>query len=303
MAEPAGAGGCQKCRLKSASSSDVGQTNHEPQTRKRRVYFPGDICAIQESPDIPLYQILGHSPPPHSRPQTLTGTALSNAGSRASAANPGPNKGYSPRPCVVWKRRPFQSNALTDVSLMATFVGQSDKSKLSEILRNFVVPVSPHVHVDMDADDPEHHVHTHPEWTTDNSWIIAYVYSTRGHIIGSWKPRDVDRKRNDIFYILDDQELAAFRALCEKKKVEWEDLVKSDPDTVARCLKDHQDSSFKSAQEKRSKTRLLSAPPGRESLARFPHEPDKMHPLQPPPPFFQSSPSWLPFQPFPASES
>ncbi|KAI0669548.1 hypothetical protein C8Q78DRAFT_992659 [Trametes maxima] len=255
MAEPASApGGCQKCRSRGASSSNVGQTIHEPQTRARKEYIPGDICAIQESPDIPLHQILGHSPPPHSRPQTLTGTAPSNAtGSRASAASPGTNKGYSPRPCVVWKRRPFRSNALTYVSLMATFVGQSDRSKLSEILRNFVVPVSPHVHVDMDADDPEQHVHTHPEWTMDNSWIIAYVYSTQGHIVGSWKPQDVDRNKPDVFYTLDEQELAALRALCERKKAEWEDLIKSDPNTVARCLKDYQDSSFKSAKEKRSK--------------------------------------------------
>ncbi|KAI0364941.1 hypothetical protein BV20DRAFT_787388 [Pilatotrama ljubarskyi] len=212
-------------------------------------YSPGDICAIRESPDQPVYQLLtGEVAPGRPRNGSSASEATTGEGSSTIRTNtsrtstrrrPAAGSAKGPRPCTLFKPWPFGSDAGCTICLMATFEGMHDLDGLPEILQRFCGTIAPHV-VSSERNIP--HFHTCPEWQSKGGvgWIIAFRFICSIQILGRWKNRQSETPNMSSF-MLDEEELAALIDMCEQRLEEWDIYVQENPEAAARCLQDYEE--------------------------------------------------------------
>ncbi|KAI8978348.1 hypothetical protein BD414DRAFT_580151 [Trametes punicea] len=214
--------------------------------RDAKAYLPGEICAIKDSPDVPIYLLLTGGRPPPTQSDNSRSVQFSSVVSARTAAS-GVRDGYNPRPCIVLEPAPTMSHVGSLICLMATLVGRSQLDELCEILKLFCVHVSPHSPANL-AD--HEHIHTYPEWCKDNTWLIAFRYSSTVSIEGRWRNYRSQTQPHSSFK-LDATYMEELIRLCERRLEEWEKIVQDNPTARKAYLRDYRKHSKRAAKQKK----------------------------------------------------
>ncbi|KAI0664039.1 hypothetical protein C8Q70DRAFT_944845 [Cubamyces menziesii] len=189
----------------------------------------GDICAIQESPNVPVHEILTGLPPRY--PSDTISDTTETVGSNVQTT-PEYWRGFKSRPCIV--TRSSQASVPAEVCLMATFGHTAALRDIPEILQRFCVPVYPHLIPSMQ------HLHTCPEWMREDGWVLARRMLSTSHISGRWRNMRSETPEKSAFKV-DEEALLSLLELCERKQEEWDTLVQREPEARARCLTEYGD--------------------------------------------------------------
>lgn len=239
---------------------DCHQPSTTPYKPDPQLYAQGDICAIFESPSVPVYLILTGAPPRsrstsripqstgslmHKLKEAVTGrtSSQSNRSTGSSDANP--------RPALILQNviLPCEEGEMTvTVCLLATFNSTVAREDLPLVLRHFCIPVSPHPL----ATGDEWHIHTMPQWEKSDTWIIAIPFESKmKHIPERWKDRRREAKPDGSFK-LSLQATADLLTECEKRAQEWDRQCQEEGQTLASdALKDYDVSATSSCRAKR----------------------------------------------------
>ncbi|KAI0824975.1 hypothetical protein BC628DRAFT_1376826 [Trametes gibbosa] len=249
---------CDDCRLPS-------MTPYKPNPH---LYAVGDICAIFETPSVPVYLILTQGPPPsgstsriyqsarsmlaglHNAKAAVTGRTSSHSGGSTESSD------TRPKPALILQDviLPYEegdSDKVT-VCLLATFRATFHREDLPLILRHFCIPVSPH-HL---ATEGEVHIHTIPQWEKSESWLIAIPFQSkvRERICGRWMDKRKEAEPDGSFK-LNVQARAALQIECEMRRQEWERQCHEEGSTLANdALKDYK-SRERKARRKAAKSK------------------------------------------------
>ncbi|KAI9067483.1 hypothetical protein FKP32DRAFT_265975 [Trametes sanguinea] len=216
---------CKKCRGEELNNPDP---EYRP-ARDSRYFSPGDIWAIREGTQVPVYLILngqytGYSIPTHA---STGGFSTSTSYARSTALGH-----YNARPCIIMRRAAMSSPHGCTVCLMATFSGSTRLEDLPEVLRVYCIPLSPHGL--LRRRPGAKHIHTSPEWPKENTWVIARKFDTYGNLVGRWENRASDDPTASSYTL--DRESQAVLAQSEKeRRIQWELSCAEDQTLRKRC--------------------------------------------------------------------
>ncbi|TFK84687.1 hypothetical protein K466DRAFT_496090 [Polyporus arcularius HHB13444] len=181
----------------------------------------GDVYTINESVCTPIYDILRNSPNLARTQWVQSTTSFISVCSRQTAT-----KHLDGRPCIIM--RPYKeppTRAMGRKVCLATTLWGRQMSKLPKIFQEFSVPLYPRSSPFEEGDD---HIHSLPQWSRTDAWIIAWEFTTHRPLIRRLSAgRESDQPGANM--VLGMAAMEQLRADCKRNRQEWENKCRTNP--------------------------------------------------------------------------